>query len=141
MTASIGPYTFLLFALANVSFLPIIYLYYPETTGRTLEELDILFAHAHLTKRRPTVIAKEMPMLTEHQVDVMAARYDINGNNEDPEGFGAAANAGHPDTTLPPAHPSDIVGDRTDPVQHSGNSTRVPTPENLSNEKNGSNKL
>jgi hypothetical protein len=41
MTASINEYTFLLFALANMIFLPIIYIYYPETSGRTLEELDV----------------------------------------------------------------------------------------------------
>lgn len=37
MTASIGEYTFLMFAIANMIFLPIIYLFYPETAGRTLE--------------------------------------------------------------------------------------------------------
>jgi hypothetical protein len=34
MTASIGAYTFLLFALANIVFLPFIYFFYPETSGR-----------------------------------------------------------------------------------------------------------
>lgn len=33
MTASIGSYTFLIFALANCIFFPIIYIFYPETAG------------------------------------------------------------------------------------------------------------
>lgn len=34
MTASIGAFTFLLFAIANMIFLPFIYFFYPETSGR-----------------------------------------------------------------------------------------------------------
>ena len=34
MTASIDSYTFLLFAIANMIFLPIIWVFYPETAGR-----------------------------------------------------------------------------------------------------------
>ena len=82
MTASIGAYTFLLFALANVIFLPFIYLFYPETSGRTLEELDVLFAHAHILKRRPTIIAEELPKLTDHQIQTMTDRYEIHGAAE-----------------------------------------------------------
>jgi hypothetical protein len=33
MTASIGQWTFFMFGMANVIFLPIIYIYYPETAG------------------------------------------------------------------------------------------------------------
>jgi hypothetical protein len=88
MTASIGSYTFLIFAIANMIFLPFIWFFYPETTGRTLEELDVLFAHAHITKRRPTLIAAELPKLTDHQVHTMTERYDIHGGAMDMEAGG-----------------------------------------------------
>ncbi|WVF67861.1 hypothetical protein IAT40_002622 [Kwoniella sp. CBS 6097] len=124
MTASIGAYTFLFFALINCCFLPFIYLFYPETTGRTLEELDVIFAHAHLTERRPTLVAAELPKLSDHQVQEMTERYDIHGGaaTEDPEAVGAPVNTGGAiDTSLPPVHP---------PTEHlgSGEHTRVPTP-------------
>jgi len=156
MTASINEYTFLLFALANMIFLPVIYFFYPETAGRTLgksfnpllretsltypEELDVLFAHAHIMKRRPTIIAKELPKLTDHQVQVMTDRYDIHGGAEHPEGadaYGAEVNQGEPDTTLPPTHPKDFgregntgIGHRNDSGSGSslsGDNTRVPS--------------
>ncbi|KAK8850689.1 hypothetical protein IAR55_004609 [Kwoniella newhampshirensis] len=122
MTASIGAYTFLFFACINISFLPFIYLFYPETTGRTLEELDVIFAHAHLTERRPTLVAAELPKLTDHQIAEMTERYDIHGGaaeTEDPEAVGAATGAGKPDTTLPPLHPTDHA--------YSGNNERRPS--------------
>ncbi|OCF56236.1 monosaccharide transporter [Kwoniella mangroviensis CBS 10435] len=121
MTASIGAYTFLFFGLINLVFLPFIYFFYPETTGRSLEELDVIFAHAHLTQRRPTLVAAELPKLSDHQIQEMTERYDIHGgdNAEDPEAIGAPVNV-TPDTTLPPIHPHDHVG--------SGEATRVPTP-------------
>lgn len=36
--------TYLFFALLNASFLPVIYIWYPETRRRSLEEIDIIFA-------------------------------------------------------------------------------------------------
>jgi len=132
MTASIKNYTFLLFAIANIIFLPIIYLFYPETAGRTLEEIDVVFAHAHIVQRRPTIIAEELPKLTDHQVQAMTERYDIHGGAADVEApgtYGAPTNAGELDTTLPPPH-GDLneKNPRAYPDQYSGNSTRVPTP-------------
>jgi sugar porter (SP) family MFS transporter len=139
MTASINEYTFLLFALANMIFLPVIYFFYPETAGRTLEELDVLFARAHIMKRRPTIIAKEMPKLTDHQVQVLTDRWDIHGGAADhPEGansYGGPINQEEHDTSLPPAEPTEKAGMNTvgrngsgSGSSLSGNNTRVPTP-------------
>lgn len=90
-------------------------------------------------KRRPTIIAKEMPKLTDHQVQVLTDRWDIHGGAADhPE---AANSYGGPinqeeehDTSIPPAHPTGkdhhAVG-RTGSGSGSslsGNNTRVPTP-------------
>ena len=96
-------------------------------TCRTLEELDVIFAHAHLTKRRPTIIAEELPKLTDFQVATMTERYDIHGGAADGEAdgtYGAAINAGEPDTTLPPAH-----GDfNKEGTINTADSTRTPSP-------------
>ncbi|UZJ55406.1 hypothetical protein CBS101457_004726 [Exobasidium rhododendri] len=45
--ATIGYRTYIIFAVLNLSFLPIIYILFPETKRRSLEELDIIFAEAH----------------------------------------------------------------------------------------------
>lgn len=97
MTASINSWTFFLFAMANVIFLPFIYFFYPETAGRSLEELDVVYAHGHVTHRRPTLIAAELPKLDEHQVKVMTDRYDIHGSDEVPD-----VESGGVDTSIPP---------------------------------------
>ena len=150
MQASINGYTFLLFAIANIIFLPFIYFFYPETTGRTLEELDVVFAVGHVKQRRPTLIAAEMPKLTDYQIQVMTDRLGIHDGAEETENagaYGAPVNAGEPDTTLPPPHPekgfregNHNIGDR-DSHEHSDNSTRAPTPDGLGqpklNEKTG----
>lgn len=76
----------------------------------------VVFAQAHLTKRRPTLIAAEMPKLTDHQVQVMTDRYHIHGGAMDNEAggtYGDAPNSGEPDTTLPPAHPEVMSGEKT----------------------------
>lgn len=122
MTASIGAYTFLLFALANCIFFPIIWVFYPETAGRELAEIDVIFAHAHLARRRPTLIADEMPPLTGHQIAVLQDRYDIHGE-DDVEAPGVTPE--NVDLTLPPAEAKD----------NSETSTRVPSREGTINEK------
>lgn len=130
MTASINAYTFLLFAIANCIFFPIIWVFYPETSGRTLEELDVLFAHAHITKRRPTLIADELPKLTDHQIQTMTDRYDIHGavaaDTSADDSRGAAEAQPNPDTTLPPAHPSGL--NKTRDSESDIDATRAPTP-------------
>lgn len=131
MTASIGAWTFFLFAMANCMFMPFIYFFYPETTGRSLEELDVVYAHGHVTKRRPTIVAKELPKLTDHQVQVMTDRYDIHGPDTEVTTEDAI------DTSLPPkaeaGHKAGLDGRSVSP---SPNATRVATPtDGLDNEK------
>nr|ODN82374.1 monosaccharide transporter [Cryptococcus depauperatus CBS 7841]ODN96004.1 monosaccharide transporter [Cryptococcus depauperatus CBS 7855] len=142
MTASIGAYTFLFFACINCVFLPFIWIFYPETTGRSLEELDVIFAHAHLTERRPTLVAAELPKLTDFQIQEMTDRYDIHGGGadaEDPSAYGAP---GAPDTTLPPKHSKnhpDYLPDGTHrgSATSSQQETRVATPNDLVESKSG----
>lgn len=125
MTASIGAYTFLFFAVMNIIFFPIMWLFYPETAGRSLPEIDVLFAHAHLSKRRPTLVADEMPPLNDHQVDVLQERYNIHG-----EATAEAIAADEKmDLSIPPA---EATTERTDEDRYmgSGQSTRVPSVHN-----------
>ena len=58
----IGYRTYIIFAVFNATFVPIIYLFFPETKGLELEEVDKLFARgdAHLTLQTTvTTIASE----------------------------------------------------------------------------------
>jgi sugar porter (SP) family MFS transporter len=42
--ANIGCYTYTIFAATNLAMVPFVYFLYPETAGRTLEEMDTIFA-------------------------------------------------------------------------------------------------
>lgn len=46
MFANLRWQTYVVFAVCNFAWVPLIYLFYPETGGRSLEEVDILFAGA-----------------------------------------------------------------------------------------------
>ncbi|CAK9783331.1 hypothetical protein CC85DRAFT_268494 [Cutaneotrichosporon oleaginosum] len=126
MTASIGAWTFFLFAIANCIFLPFIYFFYPETAGRSLEELDVVYAHAHVTHRRATKVAKELPKLTDHQVQVMTDRYDIHGPDTEVTAEDAI------DTSIPPrSGNSEKFGMDGRSNSPSPNATRVATPTDM----------
>ncbi len=88
-----------------------------ETAGRSLPEIDVLFAHAHLSKRRPTLVADEMPPLNDHQVDVLQERYNIHGE-ETAEALAADEVV---DLTIPPSEAA------PESETASGQNTRVPS--------------
>ncbi|KAL8284081.1 hypothetical protein RQP46_005194 [Phenoliferia psychrophenolica] len=69
--------TFLIFGVVNACFIPIIYVWYPETAGRSLEEIDIIFAVAYVEKRSYVAVAAEMPSLTAAQIESEAQRLGI----------------------------------------------------------------
>lgn len=54
---------YVIFAIFNFLFIPIVYFFYPETKGRSLEELDVMFAKAHDEKVSPVKMAQLMPKL------------------------------------------------------------------------------
>jgi len=89
--------TYLFFACTNACFLPVIWFFYPETAKRSLEEIDILFAKGYTEKQSYVVTAKEMPYLTDREVEQMARHYGFidmddeeklgeKGDDEKPEG-------------------------------------------------------
>ncbi|KAF9068172.1 hypothetical protein BDP27DRAFT_1224731 [Rhodocollybia butyracea] len=69
--------TFLFFGIVNLSFFPFIYLFYPETRGRALEEIDIIFAKAYAEGEWYVKAAREMPKLSEREIDCAAVRYGL----------------------------------------------------------------
>ncbi|KAI2791459.1 Major facilitator superfamily transporter mfsA [Penicillium oxalicum] len=62
---------YLFFALVNFIGLPFAWFYYPETAGRDLEEVDLIFAKAHIEKKWPYQIANSMPKLSAEEIAAM----------------------------------------------------------------------
>ncbi|KAJ6780046.1 hypothetical protein PWT90_01218 [Aphanocladium album] len=65
---------YLFFALINIIALPFAYFFYPETSGRQLEEIDLIFAKAHVEHKWPYQVAKQMPKLHNEEILEMSAQ-------------------------------------------------------------------
>lgn len=50
---------YMVFAIINMSFVPITYFFVAETSGRSLEDMDVIFAMAHHERRSPVAVARE----------------------------------------------------------------------------------
>jgi sugar porter (SP) family MFS transporter len=74
-TSSWGIYLF--FAAINLLAVPFAYFFYPETSGRQLEEIDLIFAKAHVEGKWPFQVAKQMPMLDNEQITEMSAQLGL----------------------------------------------------------------
>lgn len=68
---------YLFFALMNFSALPVAWFYYPETAGRTLEEIDIIYARAHAEGKFAYQVANEMPKLTQDEILRLQIEYGL----------------------------------------------------------------
>lgn len=77
LVTNIGWGTFLFFAVLNVTFIPVIYFFYPETARRSLEEIDIIFAKGHVEKMSYIRAARELPLLSDEEVEQEALRYGL----------------------------------------------------------------
>ncbi|KAI1318409.1 general substrate transporter [Xylariaceae sp. FL0255] len=77
LVSHIGWGTFLFFAALNSTFIPIIYWFYPETAYRSLEEIDIIFAKGYVEKMSYVKAAKELPLLSDEEVEKEALRYGL----------------------------------------------------------------
>lgn len=49
LLANIGWRTFIIFAVLNALFIPLVYMFYPETQGITLEDIPLLFSKGGVT--------------------------------------------------------------------------------------------
>ncbi|KAI1265219.1 general substrate transporter [Xylariaceae sp. FL1019] len=77
LVTNIGWGTFLFFAVLNSTFIPIIYFFYPETAYRSLEEIDIIFAKGYVEKISYVKAAKDLPLLSDAEVEEEALRYGL----------------------------------------------------------------
>jgi sugar porter (SP) family MFS transporter len=81
MIDHIGWGTYLFFALVNASFLPFIYIFYPETKQRSLEEIDLIFAKGHVENMSYVKAAKELPFLDPRGIEQMQREYGFLDND------------------------------------------------------------
>ncbi|KAI4749035.1 general substrate transporter [Aureobasidium sp. EXF-12298] len=75
--------TYLFFAILNALFFPVIYCCYPETSGRTLEEIDLIFAKGYLEKMSYVTAAKELPSMNPEEIDAKAREYGFQSSDDE----------------------------------------------------------
>ncbi|GFG01552.1 sugar transporter STL1 [Aspergillus lentulus] len=85
MIEHIGWGTYLFFAAWNAFFIPVIWFFYPETAGRSLEEIDLIFAKGFVEKMNYVRAARELPRLSDEEIEAKAAEYGILDDNEKTE--------------------------------------------------------
>jgi sugar porter (SP) family MFS transporter len=83
MIANISWGTYLFFAVVNACFIPIIYLFYPETRRRSLEEIDLIFAKGYLENISYVKASFDMPYLNDREVEAMAREYGFVDADEE----------------------------------------------------------
>ncbi|KAK5209483.1 hypothetical protein LTR96_000274 [Exophiala xenobiotica] len=77
MVANIGWGTYVFFAGVNFAFIPFIYFFYPETSHRTLEEIDLIFAKGYVENTSYVKAAKELPRLSVEDMERLAHQYGL----------------------------------------------------------------
>lgn len=75
--------TYLIFAVANACFIPIIYFFYPETKQRSLEEIDLIFAKGYVENISYVHAAQRLPSLQDHEIDAVAREYGFAGRDDE----------------------------------------------------------
>lgn len=83
MIDHIGWATYLVFAIINASFFPIIYFFYPETKKRSLEEIDIIFAKGFVENMSYVRASKELPYLSDDEIDAKAREYGFVSSDDE----------------------------------------------------------
>ncbi|KAF1971762.1 general substrate transporter [Bimuria novae-zelandiae CBS 107.79] len=91
MIDNIGWGTYLVFACINAGFFPLIYIFYPETKQRSLEEIDLIFAKGYLEGISYVRAARELPLLDDRGVAEMARRYGFHDGVGEREKDGVVA--------------------------------------------------
>lgn len=86
MIASISWGTYLFFAALNGLFIPIVWFFYPETAGRSLEEIDIIFAKGYTENINYVTASHQLPKLSDEEIEAKANEYGFGADvHEDPE--------------------------------------------------------
>lgn len=73
--------TYTMFAVFNAAIIPCVYFFFPEPKGRSLEELDVIFAKANREGISPVKMAQEMRELKGRELDMEIREY-FGGNVE-----------------------------------------------------------
>ncbi|KAM3414864.1 hypothetical protein BST61_g10007 [Cercospora zeina] len=73
--ATLGYQTYIIFAVLNTAIIPCVYLFFPEPKGRSLEELDVIFASAHADGVSPVKRARDMPKLEDSALEAELVKY------------------------------------------------------------------
>lgn len=79
---------YLFFALTNFLFIPTVYIFYPETKGRNLEEIDIIFAKGFSEGINYPKAEKALPHLTEGEVQAHAEKEGFSSSDDEEARFG-----------------------------------------------------
>ncbi|KAG1897588.1 general substrate transporter [Suillus fuscotomentosus] len=63
--------TYIVFAALNAIIVPVVYFFFPETGGRSLEDLDVVFALAYITGEDPVKVSlrKDVPLAGTREAD------------------------------------------------------------------------
>ncbi|GIJ92483.1 hypothetical protein Asppvi_001760 [Aspergillus pseudoviridinutans] len=61
----------------------LIYLFYPETAGRSLEEIDLIFAKGYLENMGYVRAAKELPRLSDEEIERVAIQYGFGSADQE----------------------------------------------------------
>ncbi|KAF2114272.1 general substrate transporter [Lophiotrema nucula] len=77
MVANIGWGTYIFFGAVNFLFIPAIYFFYPETSHRSLEEIDLIFAKGYIEKMSYVKAGKELPRLSVEDMEQLAVQYGL----------------------------------------------------------------
>jgi hypothetical protein len=73
--ANLGYRTYVMFAVFNAAILPCVYFFFPEPKGRSLEELDVIFASAHADGVNPVKRAKHMRHIEGTELESELGKY------------------------------------------------------------------
>lgn len=67
--------TYIIFAVLNAAIIPCVYFFFPETSRRSLEEIDLYFAKAYAEKVSPVKMSTQMPRYAAHELESELAKY------------------------------------------------------------------
>ncbi|GAM86250.1 hypothetical protein ANO11243_042620 [Dothideomycetidae sp. 11243] len=85
MVAHIKWGTYVFFGAVNFAFIPLIYFFYPETTNRSLEEIDLIFAKGYFEKISYVKASHELPHLSVEGMEELAQQYGLTDEIFDKE--------------------------------------------------------
>lgn len=74
---SIGFWTYILFAFLNILFIPMVYFWFPETKGLTLEQIEVLFATQDVKDDAQSIHEHH-----QHQTDIEKVEIPVHGDHQ-----------------------------------------------------------